>query len=109
MRRLTSVQTTACFSRKSMPTRRSGTKKAYVRYMRWHKECIRENDGVMVHPSDCEAWKVFDRFDADFASDARNVYSRLAIDDFDPFSTNSTSYSCWPIFLCYTTYHNFFV
>jgi hypothetical protein len=39
------------------------------RHMRWHKEGIRENDGVMGHSSDCEAWKVLDRFDADFASD----------------------------------------
>jgi hypothetical protein len=26
--------------------------------MRWHKEGIRDNDGVMGHPSDGEAWKV---------------------------------------------------
>jgi hypothetical protein len=41
----------------------------------------------MGHPSDGEAWKVLDRFDADFASDVRNVCFRLVIDDFDPFST----------------------
>jgi hypothetical protein len=67
--------------------------------MRWHKEGIRENDGVMVHPLDSEAWKVLDRFDANFASDARNVFFRLATDDFDTFSTNSASYSCWAIFV----------
>jgi hypothetical protein len=27
----------------------------------------------MGHPSNGEAWKVLDNFDADFASDARNV------------------------------------
>jgi hypothetical protein len=42
---------------------------------------------------------VIDRFDADFASDARNVRFGLAIDGFDPFSTNSAPYSCWPIFV----------
>jgi hypothetical protein len=52
----------------------------------------------MGHPSDGEAWKVLDRFDADFASDARNVRFELATDDFDAFSTNSAPYSCWPIF-----------
>jgi hypothetical protein len=62
--------------------------------MRWHKECIHENDGVMVHPSDDEAWKVLDIFDAGFASDARNVLFGLVTDGFDPFSTNSTPYSC---------------
>jgi hypothetical protein len=40
---------------------------------------------------------VLDRFDADFASDAKNVCFGLATDGFNPFSTNSTSYSCWPI------------
>jgi hypothetical protein len=66
--------------------------KRIVRHMRWHKEGIHENKGVMGHPSDDEAWKVLDRFDTDFASDVRNVCFRLAINGFDPFSTNSTSY-----------------
>jgi hypothetical protein len=61
--------------------------------MRWHKEGICENDGVMGHPSDGEAWKVLDMFDADFASDVRNVYFWLATDGFDSFSTNSAPYS----------------
>jgi hypothetical protein len=67
--------------------------------MRWHKEDIRENNRVMGHPSDGEAWKVLDRFDADFASVARNIRFDLVIDGFDPFSTNSTPYSCWLIFV----------
>jgi hypothetical protein len=59
---------------------------------------IRENDGVMVHPSDGEAWKVLDGFDTDFSSYAKYVCSGLATDGFDPFSTNSAPYSCWPVF-----------
>jgi hypothetical protein len=66
--------------------------------MRWHKEGIHENDGVMGHPLNSEAWKVLDRFDANFASDARNIRFGLAIDDFDSFSTNSAAYSCWTVF-----------
>jgi hypothetical protein len=66
--------------------------------MRWHKEDIRENDGIMGHPLDGEAWKMLDRFDIDFTSDARNVRSWLMTDGFDPFSTNSAPNSCWPIF-----------
>jgi hypothetical protein len=69
-----------------------------MRHMRWHKKDIRENDGVMGHPSNGEAWKVLDRFYADFTSDARNVHFGLATDDFDPFSTNFAPYSCWPVF-----------
>jgi hypothetical protein len=42
---------------------------------------------------------VLGRFDADFASDVRNVRFGLTTDGFDPFSTNSTPYSCWPIFV----------
>jgi hypothetical protein len=45
-----------------------------------------------------EAWMVLDMFDADFASDARNVRFELATDGFDPFGTNSAPYSCWPVF-----------
>jgi hypothetical protein len=41
---------------------------------------------------------MLDRFDTDFASDKINVHFGLATDGFDPFSTNSTPYSCWPIF-----------
>jgi hypothetical protein len=66
--------------------------------MRWHREGICENDKVTVHPSNSETWKVLDRFDANFARDARNIRFGLAIDGFDPFRTNFASYSCWPIF-----------
>jgi hypothetical protein len=72
--------------------------KRTARHIMWHKERIRENDGVMGHPSDDEAWKVLDRFDADFASDARNIHFNLATDGFDPFSINSAPYSCWTVF-----------
>jgi hypothetical protein len=41
--------------------------------MRWHKEDIHENDRVIVHPSDDEAWKVLYGFDPDFANNARNI------------------------------------
>jgi hypothetical protein len=42
---------------------------------------------------------VVEGFDGNFASDVRNVRFRLATDGFNPFSTNSTPYSCWPIFV----------
>jgi hypothetical protein len=40
--------------------------KKTARHMRWHKEGVRENDQVMVHPSDSEAWKALDDFDPNF-------------------------------------------
>jgi hypothetical protein len=72
--------------------------KRTTRHMRWHKEGIHENDGVMGHPSDGEAWKVLNRFDVDFASDARNVRFGLVTDGFHAFSINSAPYPCWPVF-----------
>jgi hypothetical protein len=73
--------------------------KRTTRHMRCHKECIRENDRVMGHPLDGEAWKVLDMFDAEFASDVRNICFGLVTYDFDQSSTNSAPYSCWPIFV----------
>ncbi|KAJ9539492.1 hypothetical protein OSB04_032225 [Centaurea solstitialis] len=40
--------------------------------MTWHKDHQTE-PGVMVHPSDGEAWKRFDTQDPDFASEIRNL------------------------------------
>jgi hypothetical protein len=72
--------------------------KKTARHMRWHKECLHENDQVMVHPSDSEAWKAIDAFDADFARDARNVHIGLAMDGFSLYDMSAVSYSCWSIF-----------
>jgi hypothetical protein len=72
--------------------------KKTARHMRWQKECVRENDQVMVHPSDSEAWKALDKFDPNFARDARNVCIGLMTDGFTPYNSSATSYSCWPVF-----------
>jgi hypothetical protein len=53
---------------------------------------------VMVHLFDGEAWKALNNFDPDFASDARNVRIRLAIDGFTPVTESAASYSYWPVF-----------
>jgi hypothetical protein len=62
--------------------------------MRWHKEGVRENDQVMVHPSDSKSWKALDDFDPDFTRDARNVLIGLVMDGFTPYNTSASSYSC---------------
>ena len=69
-----------------------------ARHMRWHKEGQHDNNQVMVHPSDSDAWKALDDFDTDFASEARNVRIGLATDGFSPFNVTASSYSCWPVF-----------
>jgi hypothetical protein len=72
--------------------------KKIVGHMRCHKEGVHENDQVMVHPSDSEAWKALDDFGADFARDAWNVRIGLAMDGFTPYNMSAASYSCWSIF-----------
>jgi hypothetical protein len=67
-------------------------------HKRWHKEGMHENDPVMVHPSDSEAWKALDDFDLDFTRDARNVSIGLVTDGFSPYNTSASSYSCWHVF-----------
>jgi hypothetical protein len=72
--------------------------KKIARHMRWHKEGVRENDQVMVHSSDSEAWKALDDFDVDFTRDTWNVRIRLATDGFLPYNMSAVSYSCCHVF-----------
>jgi hypothetical protein len=72
--------------------------KKTARHMRWHKEGVHENDQVIVHPSNSEAWKALDDFNLDFVRDAQNVRIGLATDGFTPYNTSASSYSCWPVF-----------
>ena len=65
-----------------------------ARHMRWHKEGVRENPNVMVHPADTDAWKALDAFDSSFADEVRNVRFGLATDGFSPFNLTAISYSC---------------
>jgi hypothetical protein len=54
---------------------------------------------VMVHPSDSEAWKALDDFDADFNRDAWNVHIGLAMDGVMLYNTSAASYSCSLVFV----------
>jgi hypothetical protein len=62
--------------------------------MRWHKEGKRdsEDDNIMSHPVDAEAWQALDRFDPEFARDPKSVHLGLSMDGFQP-------YSWWPVFM----------
>ncbi|KAL5647773.1 hypothetical protein ACJX0J_042128, partial [Zea mays] len=73
--------------------------KKTVVHMRWHKEGVRDNDDLIVHPSDGDAWKALDMFDPDFAADPRNARIGLATDGFRPFGQMASSYSCWTVFV----------
>jgi hypothetical protein len=72
-----------------------------AKLMLWHKEGDRDSQDpdIMMHPSDGDAWKALNRFDPEFARDARSVRLGLSTDGFTPYDNSSTSYSCWPVFI----------
>jgi hypothetical protein len=67
-------------------------------HMTWHQthDAV---DGVMVHPSDGEAWKRFNSVHPHFSAESRNMRLGLCTDRFNPFESFSASYSCWPVIL----------
>jgi hypothetical protein len=69
-----------------------------VKHMTWHQS-HNAVDGVMVHPSNGEAWKHFNSMYPHFSAESRNVRLRLCIDRFNPFRSFATPYSCWPVIL----------
>jgi hypothetical protein len=72
-----------------------------MQQMRWHKEEIRDSEDadIMSHPADVEAWHALDHFDQESARDLRSVRLGLSMDGFQPYSSDSTVYSCWPVFV----------
>jgi len=69
-----------------------------VEHMTWH-QAHDAVDGVMVHPSDGEAWKRFNSVHPYFSAESRNVRLGLCTDGFNPFGSFAALYSCWPVIL----------
>jgi hypothetical protein len=69
--------------------------------MRWHKDGIRDSKdaNIMSHPVDAKAWHALDHFDPEFARDLRSVHLGLSTDGFQPYSSDSTIYSCCLVFV----------
>ena len=67
-------------------------------HMTWH-QAHHAVDGVMVHPSDGEAWKRFNSVHPHFSAESRNVRLGLCTDGFNPFGSFDAPYSCWPVIL----------
>jgi hypothetical protein len=67
-----------------------------VQQMRWHKEwiCDSEDINIISHPADAEAWHALDYFDPEFKRDTRSVRLDLSTHGFQPYSSDSTAYSC---------------
>jgi hypothetical protein len=67
-------------------------------HMKWHVDkCT--NDRVLRHPADELAWKKFDEWYLEFASDPRNIRLGLSLDGFNPLGNMSTSHSTWLVIL----------
>ena len=66
--------------------------------MRWHFD-KREDDGILKHPADSQAWKHFDKEHSTFALETRNVRLGLVSDGFNPFGGLRSDHSIWPVVL----------
>ncbi|XP_075645463.1 uncharacterized protein LOC142616510 [Castanea sativa] len=66
--------------------------------MTWHHD-KRVDDGLLRHPADSKAWKIFDEIHESFSFEKRNVRLGLASDGFNPYGNMSTTHSTWPIVL----------
>jgi hypothetical protein len=69
--------------------------------MRWHKEGIHDSEDadIMSHSVDVEAWHALDSFDLEFVREPRSVSLGLSMNDFQPYSSDSTVYSWWSVFV----------
>lgn len=64
----------------------------------WHATDI-NIDGLMRHPANSASWKLVDEKWPDFGEEPRNLRLALSSDGFNPHSSLSSKYSCWPIIL----------
>ncbi|XP_024172337.1 uncharacterized protein LOC112178421 [Rosa chinensis] len=64
----------------------------------WHAT-ERNKDGFIRHPADSKSWKLVDEKWPDFGYEPRNLRLALSSDGFNPYSSLSSKYSCWPVIL----------
>jgi hypothetical protein len=67
-------------------------------HMTWH-QAHDAVDGVMVHSSNGESWKLFNSVHPHFSVKSRNVRLRLCTDGFNSFGSFAAPYSRWPVIL----------
>ncbi|KAM5561141.1 hypothetical protein ABKV19_021978, partial [Rosa sericea] len=64
----------------------------------WHDHG-RKKDGMMRHPADSPTWDLIDKRWPEFGNEPRNLRLALSSDGFNPHSSLSSRYSCWPVIL----------
>ncbi|KAI5314965.1 hypothetical protein L3X38_044141 [Prunus dulcis] len=64
----------------------------------WHA-ARKSIHGQMSHPADSPSWKLLDDKWLEFGNEPRNLRLALSSDGFNPHSSLSSRYSCWPVIL----------
>ncbi|KAI5353395.1 hypothetical protein L3X38_006288 [Prunus dulcis] len=64
----------------------------------WHA-ARKSIDGQMSHSADSPSWKLLDDKWPEFGNEPRNLRLALSSDGFNPHSSLSSRYSCWPVIL----------
>ncbi|CAL9025047.1 unnamed protein product, partial [Prunus brigantina] len=60
---------------------------------------LKSIDGQMSHPTDSPSWKLLDDKWPEFGNEPRNLRLALSSNGFNPHSSLSSRYSCWPVIL----------
>ncbi|KAI5316350.1 hypothetical protein L3X38_036057 [Prunus dulcis] len=64
----------------------------------WHAN-KKSVDGHVSHPADSSSWKLVDDKWPEFGKKLRNLILAYSYDGFNPHSSLSSRYSCWPVIL----------
>ena len=78
-----------------------------AKLMRWHAERKKpgdddddpEKDELLTHPSDASQWKALDLEFPEFGGDSRNIRLGASTDGLNPFGSQSSTHSTWPVFV----------
>jgi hypothetical protein len=74
--------------------------------MRWHTERVKpededdpEKEKMLRHPSDASQWNALNLEYPLFGDDPRNLRLGASTDGLNPFGSQSSTHSTWPVFV----------
>jgi hypothetical protein len=78
-----------------------------AKLMHWHAERKKpkddddddQEDMILKHPLDASQWKALDIECPEFGNDPRNVRLGVSTDGLNPFGSQSSTHSTWPVFV----------
>ncbi|CAL2247557.1 unnamed protein product [Prunus armeniaca] len=77
---------------------KEGVPAKIAKSLTWHA-ARKSVNGQMSHPADSPSWKLVDDKWPEFGKEPRNLRLALSSDGFNPHSSLSSRYSCWPVIL----------